>query len=84
MRAGTKTIVITGANAGIGLATALGLAKQGARICMVCRDVDRGRAALDEIARVASQPPKLFIADLSSQESVRALASALGAPSLDA
>jgi retinol dehydrogenase 14 len=79
MHGQTKTIVITGANAGLGFATSLGLAKQGARICMVCRDPDRGRAALEEIAGVASHPPALFIADLSSQRAVRQLAAALRA-----
>jgi NAD(P)-dependent dehydrogenase (short-subunit alcohol dehydrogenase family) len=72
-----KVVVITGANAGIGFATALGLAKQGAHICLVCRDADRGRTAMKAIAAVASQAPLLFIADLSSQREVRGLAAAL-------
>jgi NAD(P)-dependent dehydrogenase (short-subunit alcohol dehydrogenase family) len=72
-----KIVVITGANAGIGLATALGLAKQGARIVMVCRNSERGNAAMKSIAQVASSPPLLFIADLSSQRSVRELSAAL-------
>lgn len=77
MQARAKTIVITGANAGIGFETSVALAKQGARICMVCRDVDRGRAALERVASVASEPPTLFLADLSSQRAVRELAAAL-------
>jgi len=72
-----KIVVITGANAGIGFATALGLARQGAAIVLVCRDVDRGNAAKRAIATVASTPPVLFIADLSSQTSVRELAATL-------
>ena len=37
-----KTALVTGANSGIGLATALGIAKQGARVLMVCRSWERG------------------------------------------
>ena len=48
-----KIILITGANAGIGFATAIGLANQGATIVLVCRNVDRGNAALKAIAAVA-------------------------------
>ncbi len=72
-----RVVVITGANAGIGLASALGLAKQGAEIVMVCRDADRGNAAMKAVAQVACTPPLLFIADLSWQASVRELSAAL-------
>jgi NAD(P)-dependent dehydrogenase (short-subunit alcohol dehydrogenase family)/cytochrome b561 len=72
-----KVIVITGANAGIGFTTALGLAKKGAQIVMVCRNADRGNAAMKTIAQVASTPPLLFIGDLSSRNSVYELSTAL-------
>jgi len=77
LKAQGKVIIITGANAGIGLATALGLAKQGAKIGMVCRNADRGNVAMKAVAEVASTPPLLFIADLSSQGSVRQLSATL-------
>jgi NAD(P)-dependent dehydrogenase (short-subunit alcohol dehydrogenase family) len=77
LKAEGKVVVITGANAGIGFATALELARQGAAIVLVCRDVDRGNAAMRAIATVTSTPPALFIADLSSQASVRELAATL-------
>ena len=46
-----KICMVTGANAGIGKATTLGLAKIGATIVMVCRGGDRGEAAMPEIKR---------------------------------
>ena len=38
----TKTIMITGANSGIGYKTELGLAKDGHKVIMVCRSKERG------------------------------------------
>ncbi|HKV06392.1 MAG TPA: SDR family oxidoreductase [Candidatus Acidoferrales bacterium] len=70
-----KTCVVTGANSGIGKETALGLAQMGARVVMVCRNAEKGRAALEEIQRESgSSQIDLLIADMSSQASVRALA----------
>jgi retinol dehydrogenase-14 len=77
MKAQGRVVVITGANAGIGFATALGLARQGAEICMVCRNADRGQVAMIAVAEVASTPPSLFISDLSSQHSICELAATL-------
>ena len=68
-------VLLTGASSGIGLATARGLAELGAAIIMVCRDPDRGRAARDAVATVATGPaPTLLVADLSSQGAIHALA----------
>jgi NAD(P)-dependent dehydrogenase (short-subunit alcohol dehydrogenase family) len=70
-----KTVLITGANSGIGLATATALARMGARILLVCRDARRGADAQMAVADVATEAaPKLLLADLSSQQAVRALA----------
>src|SRR5579872_1041966 len=70
-----KTCIVTGANGGIGKETALGLAQMGARVIMVCRNAEKGEAALDEIRREpGSSQVDLLIADMSSQASVRALA----------
>jgi NAD(P)-dependent dehydrogenase (short-subunit alcohol dehydrogenase family) len=73
MKTGEKIIVVTGANGGIGFATACGLARQGASLVLVCRDLDRGKAALASIGNVAVSPPSLFIADFALQSSVRDL-----------
>ena len=70
-----KTVLITGANSGIGFVTAVELAKMGARVLMVCRDTERGAHARAAVAQVASgAPPELLLADISSQQAIRALA----------
>ena len=46
-----RTVVITGANSGIGLETAAALATAGARIVMGCRNADTAAAAVDEVRR---------------------------------
>ncbi len=69
-----KNVMITGANSGIGKATAIGLAKMGANIVMVCRDREKGETAMNEIKTVSgNEEISLLIADLSSQEQIRAL-----------
>lgn len=71
-----KVALVTGANSGLGKATALGLAKLGATVVMVCRDRQRGESAQNEIKTAAnSQTVDLLLADLSSQHSIRQLAS---------
>jgi NAD(P)-dependent dehydrogenase (short-subunit alcohol dehydrogenase family) len=71
-----KICLVTGANSGIGKATALGLAKIGATVVMVCRDAAKGRAALAEIKQKSGNNSlDLLVADLSSQEAIRRLAS---------
>src|SRR5271154_3596050 len=70
-----KICIVTGANSGIGKETALGLARMGARVVMVCRNAEKGEAALKEVRRESgSSQVDLLIADMSSQASVRALA----------
>src|SRR5215471_1019130 len=70
-----KTCVVTGANSGIGKETALGLARMGARVVLVCRNEEKGRRVREDIRReTGSSQLDLLIADMSSFESVRALA----------
>ena len=70
-----KTCLVTGANAGIGRATATGLARAGAQLIMVCRDEERGRQALESIREQSgSERVQLLLGDLASQASIRVLA----------
>jgi retinol dehydrogenase-12 len=70
-----KNILITGGNAGIGLATAIALAKQGATIYIVSRSKEKAVAAVAQIKEVSkNKNVHYFLADLSSQKSVRNLA----------
>jgi retinol dehydrogenase-14 len=75
-----KTVLVTGANSGIGYAAAEQMARDGARIVMVCRNSERGEQAQLRLAGVASgDAPELMLADLSSQADVRRLAGELQA-----
>jgi NAD(P)-dependent dehydrogenase (short-subunit alcohol dehydrogenase family) len=70
-----RTCLVTGANRGIGLATAHGLAALGARVVLVARDQAAGEAAVAEVRRATgNEAVDLLVADLSSQASIRALA----------
>jgi NAD(P)-dependent dehydrogenase (short-subunit alcohol dehydrogenase family) len=69
-----KICMITGANSGIGKATALGLARMGATVIMVCRDRANGEEAQNEIKTTSGNTAvDLMLADLSSQQSIREL-----------
>lgn len=73
-----KVCVVTGANSGIGKATAQGLAAAGATVLMVCRDRARGAAAQQEIiAATGNTAVELWQADLASLADVRRLAGEL-------
>ena len=69
-----RVCLVTGANRGIGRATAEGLARQGAIVLMVCRDGELGEIAKAQImAATGNHQLELFIADLSVQSQVRQL-----------
>src|SRR5260370_7651639 len=69
-----KACMVTGANSGIGKATALGLAQMGANVVMVARDRARGEVAQNEVkAKSGNNSVDLLVADLSSQQSIRQL-----------
>lgn len=67
-----KTIIITGANSGIGKAAAIQLATLGATVVMACRSAERGAKALADVRQAAnSQRVELLRVDMASQASVR-------------
>jgi len=67
-----KTIIITGANSGIGKAVSMQLAGMGANIVMMCRNKERGEQALQDVRAVAKGGQvELILVDMSSQASVR-------------
>ena len=70
-----KTVIVTGANSGIGKVTARELARMGARVVMVCRDCGRGEAAkADVIAETGNDSVDLVLADFASQAAIYAVA----------
>ena len=69
-----RTVLVTGATAGIGKATALGLATMGAHVAITGRDRARTEAAAGEIRAAGGGPVDALVADLSSQSEVRRLA----------
>jgi len=67
-----KICIITGANSGIGKATAIGLANLNATLVMLCRDKERGESAQKEIIELTgNNNVDLILCDLSSQEEIR-------------
>lgn len=79
-----KTVLITGANSGLGLHSAKVLAGKGARILLACRDAERGKAALSEVAANSVTEPELVELDLADLGSVREAAARVRERSGDA
>ncbi|MEY6432109.1 SDR family oxidoreductase [Thioalkalicoccus limnaeus] len=75
-----RIALVTGANSGLGKATATALAERGATVIMVARDPVRGAAAQAEIRDQTGNPSlHLLVADLSSQQEIRGLVEAFEA-----
>jgi len=71
-----KTVVLTGANTGIGRQTTLELARRGAHVVMACRSASRGEAARAEIEAASGSRGRLEVRelDLASFAAIRAFA----------
>jgi NAD(P)-dependent dehydrogenase (short-subunit alcohol dehydrogenase family) len=70
-----RTVLITGANSGIGLRAAQVLAEHGARVLLACRSADRGATAVRTVTdAVPSAKAELVLLDLADLRSVRAAA----------
>lgn len=69
-----KTVIVTGGNSGIGLATATALGEMGARVVITARNAGRGEAAVKTITeRIdAAGSVELVVFDLADLSSVRA------------
>ena len=73
-----KTIVITGANSGLGLRSAEALAAKGARVLMACRNATKAAEALEAVkAKASGAEPEVRTLDLASLASVRECAAGL-------
>jgi NAD(P)-dependent dehydrogenase (short-subunit alcohol dehydrogenase family) len=68
-----RTVLVTGANSGLGLQTATVLAEHGARVLLACRDQHRGQVALEEVRASGSTgvDAALVLLDLADLGSVR-------------
>jgi NAD(P)-dependent dehydrogenase (short-subunit alcohol dehydrogenase family) len=71
-----KTVIVTGASSGIGLATARALAASGARVVLAVRSIEKGEAAAAVIPGIT----EVRRLDLASLESVRAFAAGWDGP----
>lgn len=70
-----KTILISGANSGLGFEAAKKLAKKGHEIILLCRNIEKGEIAVSEIKTLSkNQDIHLYTADLSSQKSIETVA----------
>ena len=67
-----KTVIVTGANCGIGKAAAREMAKRNARVILACRDVNKGEDAASEIRKQTTNGEVIVKRlDLASLRSVK-------------
>ena len=67
-----RTILITGANSGLGLRSAEALAAKGARVLLACRNATKAAAALESVkAKATGAAPEVRTLDLQSLASIR-------------
>jgi retinol dehydrogenase 12 len=72
-----RTVLVTGANTGIGRATALALAGEGWRVYVAARSREKGEAAVSAVRAAAGSDSVFFLAlDLADLDSVRSCAEA--------
>ena len=66
-----KVAIVTGANSGMGMATAKALLDEGATVVMLCRSEERGREAYKKILADANSRTYLLLCDLGDYESIK-------------
>ena len=69
-----KIAVVTGANSGMGFATARALIKEGATVIMLCRDETRGKEAYKKLLEDGNGRTYLILCDLGDYDSIRRFA----------
>ncbi|KAK5643742.1 hypothetical protein RI129_007587 [Pyrocoelia pectoralis] len=70
-----KTVIVTGANTGIGFVTAQDFAKRGAKVILACRSKDKAEEAKQKMVSVTGNPNIIVeIVDFASFESVKTFA----------
>src|SRR6266550_2392105 len=73
-----RTILVTGANSGLGLRSAEALASRGARVLMGCRNQEKAAVALETVKNAAADAaPEVMPLDLADLDDVRACAKQL-------
>ena len=63
--------LVTAARAGLGYATALALAQEGAQVALCSRDGQRARSAADRIEQATGRPVRAYEADEIGRASCR-------------
>ena len=66
-----KVAVVTGANSGMGMATARALLDEGATVIMLCRNEKRGLEAYHELLQDGNSRTYLILCDLGDYDSIR-------------
>lgn len=66
-----KTAIVTGANSGMGMATARALLDEGATVIMLCRSEKRGKEAYEKLLEDGNGRTYLILADLGDYDSIR-------------
>ena len=72
-----KHVVITGPTSGIGRSTARELARRGAQLTLLCRNLGKAAELVDEILNDGGHSPEVVEMDMCRMDSVRAAAEAV-------